>query len=140
MGQQMVIVGRYDTPGQANIHLDGFASGNTVAMDFPFTLSGTYDESKLFVTKVWAQKAVEALVNEYYSYDPGTDEAQTLRDSLVGYSMCYGIGSPFTSFTADVRCQAAVRSGWRRNRTMSRTMALPYSPNPLYRRRTSSST
>jgi Ca-activated chloride channel family protein len=101
VGQQMVIVGRYSVPGPTNLHLDGFASGSPVSFDFSFDLTDAFDEDKLFIPKIWAQKAVDALVNEYYSYAEGSEQAGTLRDSIVSYSMCYGIGSPFTSF-ADV--------------------------------------
>jgi Ca-activated chloride channel family protein len=101
VGQQMVIVGRYSEPGPTNLHLDGFASGSPVSFDFAFDLTAAFDQDKLFIPKIWAQKAVDALVNEYYGYAEGSDEAETLRDSIVSYSMCYGIGSPFTSF-ADV--------------------------------------
>ncbi len=95
----MALVGRYSVPGPTNLHLDGFASGSPVSFDFTFDLTDTFNEDKLFIPKIWAQKAVDALVNEYYSYADGSDEAEMIRDSIVSFSMCYGIGSPFTSFT-----------------------------------------
>ncbi len=101
VGQQMAIVGRYAMPGPTNLHLDGFASGNPVSFDFSFDLTGSFNEDKLFIPKIWAQKAVDALVNEYYAYPEGSDEAEAIRDSIVSFSMCNSIGSPFTSF-ADV--------------------------------------
>jgi Ca-activated chloride channel family protein len=99
VGQQMALVGRYSVAGPTNLHLDGFASGSPVSFDFTFDLTDTFNEDKLFIPKIWAQKAVDALVNEYYSYADGSDEAEMIRDSIVSFSMCYGIGSPFTSFT-----------------------------------------
>ncbi|MEO8590079.1 MAG: VWA domain-containing protein [Flavobacteriales bacterium] len=99
VGQQMVIVGRYDVAGPANLHLEGVASGQQVAFDYPIDLSGTFDEGKLFLPKIWAQQAIQELVNEYYTYDALSANAEMIRDSVVRYSMCYGIGSPFTSFT-----------------------------------------
>jgi len=94
----MVIVGRYSHPGPTALQLDGFASGSPVSFDFTFDLTDSFNADKLFIPKIWAQQAVDALVNEYYSYAEGSDEAEMLRDSIVNYSMCYGIGSPFTSF------------------------------------------
>lgn len=101
VGQQMAIVGRYDIPGTTQLHLAGFANGTPVTFDYAVDLSGAFDENKLFVTKVWAQKAVEALVNEFYSYDALSAEGELLHDSIVNFSMCWGVGSPFTSFTDD---------------------------------------
>lgn len=98
VGQQMVIVGRYEVPGPVNLHLDGFASGSPVAFDFELNLTDSFREDQLFIPKIWAQKAVDALVNEYYGYPTGSDEAEMIRDSIVSFSMCNGIGSPFTSF------------------------------------------
>lgn len=98
VGQQMIIVGRYDVPGTVNLHLDGMSGGNPVSMDYSFDLSGSFDANKLFVPKIWAQKAVDELVNEFYGYAPGSAQAVLIEDSVVNFSMCYGIGSPFTSF------------------------------------------
>ena len=101
VGQQMVIVGRYDVPGIKQLHLAGYANGDPVSFDYTLDLTGTFDENKLFVTKVWAQKAVEALVNQYYSYDAHSAQGIMLHDSIVNYSLCWEVGSPFTSFTDD---------------------------------------
>ena len=99
VGQQMIIVGRYDVPGPVNLHLDGVAAGSPVAMDFAFDLTGAFDADRLFLPKIWAQKAVDELMNEYYGYAVGSPQANMIEDSVVNFSMCYGIGSPFTSFT-----------------------------------------
>lgn len=98
VGQQMVIVGRYDTPGPVNLHLAGVASGQPVSFDYPIDFAGTFDPNKLFIPKVWAQYAVVDLMNEYYGYALGGTQANMIRDSVVSFSVCYGIGSPFTSF------------------------------------------
>lgn len=101
VGQQMVIVGRYAVPGLVNLHLSGFASGSPVSFDFQFDLTGTYDPARLFIPKIWAQKAVDALVNEYYGFEEGSASAEAIHDSIVSFSMCNSIGSPFTSFSGD---------------------------------------
>ncbi len=97
-GQQLAIVGRYDEPGPVNLHLEGSASGQVVSFDYPIDLTGEFDEDRTFIPKVWAQKAIAALLNEYYTYPTGSAQAQLLEDSVASYSMCYGITSPFTSF------------------------------------------
>jgi hypothetical protein len=91
VGQQMAIVGRYDIPGTTQLHLAGFANGTPSLSIMRVDLSGAFDENKLFVTKVWAQKAVEALVNEFYSYDALSAEGELLHDSIVNFSMCWGL-------------------------------------------------
>ena len=98
VGQQMVLVGRYDEPGPVQLQLNGFAQGQPVVLDYTFDLTSEFDEERLFVTKVWAQKAIASLMNEYYSYALGSQEAIMIEDSVTSYSMCYGVGSPFTSF------------------------------------------
>ena len=98
VGQQLAIVGRYDEPGPVNLHLEGSAAGQAVSFDFAIDLTSEYDEDRGFIPKVWAQKAINALLNEYYTLAPGSPQAQLLEDSVASYSMCYGISSPFTSF------------------------------------------
>ena len=98
VGQQMVIVGRYDTPGPVDLHLSGIAFGQPVSFDYPIDLTGTFDPNKLFIPKIWAQYAVVDLMNEYYGYQLDSGPAQMIEDSVVSFSVCYGIGSPFTSF------------------------------------------
>lgn len=99
VGQQLAIVGRYDEPGPVELHLAGTASGQPVVFNYVIDLTGTYEEDRSFVPKVWAQKAINSLLNEYYAAPVGSPLAQQLQDSIANYSMCYGISSPFTSFT-----------------------------------------
>lgn len=98
VGQQLIITGRYATPGPTVLHLQGTTPDGPVAFDYDIDLSSSFDTAKLFIPKIWAQYAVQALVNAYYGFDAGSPTAVMLRDSIVNYSMCYGIGSPFTSF------------------------------------------
>lgn len=98
VGQQMALVGRYDVPGPVNLHLAGTAAGQPVAFDYAIELTGSYDEDRSFIPKVWAQKAIDALTNEYYTYATGTPQAQLIADSIASYGICYGITSAFTSF------------------------------------------
>lgn len=98
VGQQLAIVGRYDEPGPVNLHLEGSAGGQPVSFDYPIDLTAEFDEDRTFIPKVWAQKAIAALLNEYYTHPQGSPAAQLLQDSIASYSMCYGISSPFTSF------------------------------------------
>jgi Ca-activated chloride channel homolog len=99
VGQQMVLVGRYDEPGPVELQLTGFAQGQPVTLNYNFDLTEEFHQNKMFVTKVWAQKAIDALMNEYYSNPLGSPAAVMLEDSVTSFSMCYGVSSPFTSFT-----------------------------------------
>lgn len=101
VGQQLAIVGRYDQAGPAHLQLSGVAGGVPVSLDYSFELTGTYAPERSFLPKVWAQKAIGALLNEYYSHPIGSATGLMLEDSITSYSMCYGISSPFTSFTDD---------------------------------------
>ena len=98
VGQQMLIVGRYDVPGLVNLHLDGVASGQPVGLDYSVDLTNGFDPNRMFIPKIWAQYAVQDLMNEYYSYGATSPDASMLEDSVVSFSLCYEIGSPFTSF------------------------------------------
>ncbi|HMN05227.1 MAG TPA: VWA domain-containing protein [Flavobacteriales bacterium] len=97
-GQQLVITGRYAMPGPTNLQLTGTTPGGPVAFDLSFDLTGTFNEHRLFVQKIWAQQAIDGLVNEYYSHPEGSPMAEALHDSIVSFSMCYEVGSPFTRF------------------------------------------
>lgn len=99
VGQQLAIVGRYDEPGPVALHLAGTAGGQPVAFDYVIDLTGTYAEDRSFVPKVWAQKAINSLLNEYYAAPSGSPLAELLQDSIASYSLCYDISSPFTSFS-----------------------------------------
>lgn len=98
VGHQMVIVGRYDQPGPIELQLNGVAFGSPVSFNYPIVFTDTFDPNRLFLPKIWAQHAVQDLMNEYYGYPYGSSEATMIEDSVVSFSVCYGIGSPFTSF------------------------------------------
>lgn len=96
-GIQMLVVGRYNTPGMVNVNLSGEAFGTPVSYDYPLTLTESNTLQMQFLPKLWAKQKIGYLLQQYYS-SVGT-VAEDIHDQIVELSTCYGVISPFTSFT-----------------------------------------
>lgn len=101
-GQQMLVAGRYSTPGDVTVTLSGTAFGQPIIYTYPLTLNSTHDTGLQFLPKVWAKLKLEALLVTYYSLDAHTETAERIRDEIVNLSLAYGVLSPFTSFRGGI--------------------------------------
>lgn len=128
-GIQMLVVGRYDTPGMVNVNLSGNAFGSPVSYDYPLTLSETNTLQMQFLPKLWAKQKIAYLLQQYYS-TTGTD-AEGIHDQIVDLSTCYGVISPFTSFS-DNTGTTAIEQEWLQEPQSSNTAVVISSvyPNP----------
>ena len=97
-GQQMIVSGRYSTPGNINITLSGEAFGQNVQYNYPVTLADSNVVSYSFLPKVWAKQKIEYLLIQYYLLNPGTPQAQLIKQQIIDLSITFGVISPFTSF------------------------------------------
>ncbi|MBE0551193.1 MAG: VWA domain-containing protein [Ignavibacterium sp.] len=97
-GQQMVVSGRYSTPGNINIILSGEAFGQNVQYNYPVTLADSNVISYSFLPKVWAKQKIEYLLVQYYLLDPNSPQAILLKQQIIELSVAFGVISPFTSF------------------------------------------
>lgn len=97
-GEQLIIVGRYDTFGRAKVTLTGQLRGTEQSFDFPaeFTESSG-DSSYVFVEKLWAMRRIGEIIDDL---DLNGANEELVRE-LVALSTKHGILTPYTSFLAD---------------------------------------
>lgn len=97
-GEQLVLVGRYKSPGTAKVVIRGKVGAKTQSVDFPAELiAESNDESYAFVEKLWAVRRVGEIIDEL-DLKGKNDE---LIKELVTLSTRHGILTPYTSFLAD---------------------------------------
>ena len=100
IGQQMIVAGRYSTPGLVTINLSGDAFGQAVNYAYDLQLADSTVEKNQFLPKIWAKKKIEYLLVEYYSNASGSEAAEEIKQSIVALSVQFGVITPFTSFSA----------------------------------------
>jgi Ca-activated chloride channel family protein len=104
MGEQLVVVGRYKTGGDAKITVRGKVGKEKQKMSFPAKfVAKSSDETNAFIEKLWAMRRVGEIIDEIDLHGKN----QELIDELVAISTRHGIITPYTSFLADEN--AAVR-------------------------------
>jgi Ca-activated chloride channel family protein len=97
-GQQMIVTGRYRGSGPVTVTLSGTAFNHPVSYQYTFNRADSNIQRYQFLTKIWAKQKIDVLLIQYYSLDPGTPEAQQLKQRIILLSQQYGVISPFTSF------------------------------------------
>ncbi len=97
-GQQLVVTGRYGTPGQLKVTLSGTKFGNPVSFEYEFSLADSAVAKNQFLPKVWAMKKIENLLVQYYKLPEFSNDAKVLKNQIIEFSVSYGVLSPFTSF------------------------------------------
>lgn len=97
-GEQLVMVGRYRTPGSAKVIVSGSIGNQEQTYDFPAKLvKKSSDESFAFIEKLWAVRRVGEILDELDL----KGKNQELIQELVKLSTRHGILTPYTSFLAD---------------------------------------
>lgn len=97
-GEQLVLVGRYKTPGRAKVVIQGKVGQQRQSTDFPAELvAESKDENYAFIEKLWAVRRVGEIIDEL-DLKGKNDE---LIKELVALSTRHGILTPYTSFLAD---------------------------------------
>ncbi|MEX1225099.1 MAG: VIT domain-containing protein [Pirellulales bacterium] len=97
-GEQLVLVGRYNTPGSAKIKITGQVGGKRQTFDFPAKLvKQSKDSTAAFVEKLWAVRRVGEIIDELDL----KGQNEELIEELVELSTRHGILTPYTSFLAD---------------------------------------
>ncbi len=97
-GEQLVLVGRYKTPGRAKVVITGKVGETPQRFDFPAQLvERSPDEGNSFVERLWAVRRVGEILDEI---DLKGKNDELIRE-LVELSTRHGIMTPYTSFLAD---------------------------------------
>ncbi len=98
-GQQMIVVGKYTAPDSIQATFSGHAFGNPTSFQYDFTLADSLVPEHQFLTKVWAKMKIDNLMRDYYNAGSDTLLIYPLEDEITNLSICYGIVSPFTSYS-----------------------------------------
>lgn len=128
-GQQLIVVGRYDEPALVTAHFSGKAFGQPVAYDYQLMLADTSVGGYQFLPRLWSKKKMEQLYAEYFNYPEDSPEAMAIEEIIVGISLCYGVISPFTSFTDDT--EEPVVGTFEESLPEAQGTALTAYPNPF---------
>lgn len=94
-GTELTLLGRYDKPGDALIHLTGTARGEKKSFEY----EGTFAEKDVdhqFVAHLWATRKIGYLLDQVRLHG----ESKELRDEVVALSTEFGIPTPYTSYLA----------------------------------------
>lgn len=94
-GSQLVVTGRYRTPGATHVALTATVAGSTDprTFDWPVTLPQR-DENNGFIPRVWATRKTGYLLDEIRL----RGENPELRDSVIQLARRFGIVTPYTSY------------------------------------------
>ena len=96
-GSQMLVVGRYNTPGLVNVNFNGSAFSAPVNYNYPMILTDKDSVLMRFLPKIWAKQKAAYLLQLYYAAtDPA--EAEALKAQIQHLSICYGVITSLTSF------------------------------------------
>ena len=99
-GEQLVLAGRYKTPGNAKVVVSGAVGGKPQKFDFPAKLTDrSGDETNGFIEKLWAVRRVGEILEDL---DLKGRNDELVRE-LVELATQHGIITPYTSFLADER-------------------------------------
>ena len=97
-GQQVTMVGRYNTSGAAKIKIHGTVGGEHKMFSFPADFAGqSGNETYAFVEKIWASRRIGEIIDQLDL----EGQNKELVDELVSLSVQHGIITPYTSFLAD---------------------------------------
>lgn len=97
-GSQLLVVGRYNSPGTVEVTFKGTAFGDSVTYIYNFPLADTIISDYHFLPKIWAKKKIDHMVTEYYALPSNSSQAQILQKEIKQFSICNGVMSVFTSF------------------------------------------
>lgn len=108
-GQQLLLAGRYRTPGPLTVTLEGRAFGKPITFTYDAVLADSVNEHNQVLPQVWAKLKIESLLVQYYTLERGSAAANLIRDQVIDVSVTYGIQSPFTTF--ELRGDGVVATG-----------------------------
>lgn len=97
-GQQLIILGRYNTPDSIQATFSGQTFSNNNSFQYDFALTDSLIVEHQFLTKIWAKMKIDNLMRQYYNAGNETILADSLENLVTSMSICYGVVSPFTSY------------------------------------------
>ncbi len=92
-GMQLVVAGKFDSPGSSVIKLEGYVEGKRKVFEYNVDFSRR-SESDNLVPRQWAIRRIGFLLDEI-GKNPSNGE---IKEEIVRLSKKYGIVTPYTSF------------------------------------------
>lgn len=92
--QPVIVHGRFETPGKAEIVLSGFLGGTPWKLSLPVTFSTERNEHDVLGT-LWARSRIESLMNLQHG-----GERLDVRDEIIQTALRFRIMSQYTAFVA----------------------------------------
>ncbi len=89
----LMILGRYKSPGEARITLKGLLKDESVKLDYEMSFPRSSSENA-FVSRIWATRKIGFLLEQIRK----NGEDSELKDEIVKLAKKYGILTPYTSF------------------------------------------
>lgn len=99
LGQQLIVVGRYDESESINVIFEGETFGEPQSYSYDFSLADSLVDGNSFLVKIWAKKKIDHLYIDYFNYPPSSPEAEAIKEEMIEISLCYNVMSPFTSLS-----------------------------------------
>ncbi|HCP47786.1 MAG TPA: hypothetical protein DIU15_17225 [Deltaproteobacteria bacterium] len=93
-GQPVVLVGRYDAPGEGTIRLTGRVRGKTHVQEIPVFFPESQEENSALAS-LWARTAIEDLEARQYS-----GNKESIRHEITELALQHDLVSAYTSFVA----------------------------------------
>jgi len=92
-GSQLTLLGRYQTPGEADVELRGQVNGRAKVFTYPVYFQKWESEND-FLPRLWATRKIGYLMDEIRLHG----ENPELKEEIVALSKKYGVASPYTSY------------------------------------------
>lgn len=106
-GQQLVILGRYSKPGEAEVQVKGKIGENEHLYKFDGNfVEKSNDQSYGFIERLWAMRRIGEILDQIDL----KGKNQELVDELIRLSTKHGILTPYTAFLADESTVLTARS------------------------------
>ena len=99
VGEQLVILGRYKSPGSAQVVLKGQGVSDSLKYTYDIQFSSDSTEN-LFIPKMWARKKIDALLALIDIVGENSNQGQEYKNEIISLSIQYGIMTKYTSFQA----------------------------------------
>jgi Ca-activated chloride channel homolog len=97
-GKQLMVVGRYNDPGDVLAQLSGNSYNDSVGYEYGIHLADTFNTNMQFLTKLWARGKIDHLTEQYYLNMNNNALMDSLKKEVIDLSLTYGVMSIFTSF------------------------------------------
>lgn len=98
-GQQLILLGRYVVPDSVQVDLSGTLNGQNTSYQYDIELTDSLIYDHLFLYKLWAKSKIDQLYQDYFQAQGNDTLQQSIEDEITQIGTCYGIVSPFTSFS-----------------------------------------